>query len=73
MTWSLMLESRDKWLLSKILEDNFFDREPVSDAHSFKRAEDNDEAFLSQLLHCTRPCLLIIVRVRESQSVLVPS
>lgn len=39
----LMPKSKDKWLLCKISDDNFWDREPVTDASSFKPIVSNDE------------------------------
>lgn len=35
----LMLESMDKWLLSKVLQDNFFEKEPVGGASVSQRAD----------------------------------
>lgn len=43
----LMPESRDKWLLSKVLQDSFFDKEPVSGASPSEIAEEDDNAPLS--------------------------
>lgn len=42
---------RDRWLLSKITQDNFFGREPVSGPLPAERADEDDNAHLSQLLH----------------------
>lgn len=60
-----MPESRDRWLLSKIPGDNFFDREPVSGASLFKGLMMTTTTFL--LGRCTRLSLLIIVKARDSQ------
>lgn len=65
-----MLESRDKWVLSKILEQGFFKREPMSGTFTFKRANEDDNAH-SQLLHQT-----VVVnhsQGNESLSILVSS
>lgn len=45
--------SRDRWLLRKILQDDFFDKVLVSAASLFERANEDDNAPLSQLLHQT--------------------
>lgn len=44
-------ESRDKLLLSKVLRDSSFDREPISDGEPSERANEDDVAPLFQLLH----------------------
>lgn len=46
-------ESRDKWLLSKVLQDSFFDMEPMDGASLSERADEDDNTPLSQLLHQT--------------------
>lgn len=48
-----MPELRDRWLLIKILLDSFFDREPVGGGELAVRANKDDDAPLSQLLHQT--------------------
>lgn len=40
-------ESRDKWLLSKVLQDDFFDREPANGDSPCERIEEDDSAPLS--------------------------
>lgn len=42
-----ILESRDRWLLSKTTGDNFFEREPVSGALPFDRVDEDDSVLLS--------------------------
>lgn len=37
-------ELRDKWLLRNILQDNFFDKEPVSGTPPAERADGDDNA-----------------------------
>lgn len=46
-------ETRDRCLLSRILEDNFWNREPVNIASPLEHAEDNedDNTFLSQFMY----------------------
>lgn len=44
-------EPKHQWLLSRILYDNFFYQEPVGSAFPVERAEDDDNAPLSELLH----------------------
>lgn len=46
-------EPSDNFLLSKILQDSFFDRASRSGASPPKRANKDDNAPLSQLLHQT--------------------
>lgn len=46
-------ESRDRWLLSKILLDNFSDREPVIGGESAERTNEDNDAPLSLLLYQT--------------------
>lgn len=48
-----VLESRDQWLLSRILLDSFSVRELVSRALPTERAEGNDDTPLSEFLHQT--------------------
>lgn len=50
-----MTDTRDRWLLSKILDENFWDRELVNGTSPFERAEgdDNDTVLLSKLIHQT--------------------
>lgn len=47
-----MPKSREKWLLSKILQDGFFDREPVSGASSTERADQDDMPFSLTASNC---------------------
>lgn len=49
----LMAKASYRWLLNKILEDNFWNRELISGASPFERTDDNDNASTSQLLHQT--------------------
>lgn len=48
-----MLEPRHQWLLGKILLDDFFNREPVGGALPAERANDDENAPFSKLLHQT--------------------
>lgn len=65
-----ILESRDRWLLSKILLDNFFGREPVSGGELSER--DMKMITPLSLNCCTRLCLSITNRGRELRSTLAP-
>lgn len=48
-----MSESTDKWLLSKILQDKYFGREPMDGASPSERADKDDNNPLSQMMHQT--------------------
>lgn len=43
------LETRDRWLLSRMLDDNFWNGEPVNVASPF--GDDDDNTPLSQLMY----------------------
>lgn len=45
--------SRSKWLLGKIISNNFFDKEPVSNGLLSERSDVDDDAPLSMLLRQT--------------------
>lgn len=47
----LMPKFCDRWILSKILLDNIFDKEPITDGETTERTNEDDDASLSQLLH----------------------
>lgn len=49
-----MSELKDKWLLSKVLQDNFFNRGHVSGASLSEKAEEDDNALLIAAPDCTR-------------------